>query len=82
MLYSGFIDNHPRARETYLGNKTQPAGSPCGGGGLFDVPETQVYADRPKWQVESWNPLTLSQSLLCTVCGNHGFIRDGQWVPV
>lgn len=36
---------------------------------------------RPRWQVESWEPLTLSPSLLCRTCGLHGFIRAGRWVP-
>lgn len=31
---------------------------------------------RPKWKVESWEPLTLSPSLLCRTCGSHGFIRN------
>ena len=34
---------------------------------------------RPHWTVESWEPLTLSPSLLCH-CGDHGFIRGGKWV--
>lgn len=25
--------------------------------------------------------LTLSPSLLCGTCGDHGFVRDGKWVP-
>lgn len=25
-------------------------------------------------------PLTVDGSLLCTDCGDHGFIRDGRWV--
>lgn len=33
----------------------------------------------PVWQVHSWEPLTLSPSLLCH-CGDHGFVRDGRWV--
>lgn len=33
------------------------------------------------WQVQSWEPLTISPSLLCRVCGDHGFIREGRWVP-
>lgn len=33
------------------------------------------------WTVDSPNPLTVSPSLLCTACGDHGFIRQGQWVP-
>lgn len=35
----------------------------------------------PNWTVESLEPLTLSPSLLCRVCGCHGFIREGRWVP-
>lgn len=35
----------------------------------------------PVWQVESWDPLTLSPSVLCNTCGLHGFIREGRWVP-
>lgn len=56
-----------------------PAGKPCVGWIMFDVP---ALADRPaerKWQVESWDPMTLSPSLLCG-CGDHGFVRAGQWV--
>lgn len=34
------------------------------------------------WTLVSREPLTLSPSLLCTVCGAHGFIRDGRWLPV
>jgi hypothetical protein len=34
----------------------------------------------PTWKVESWEPLTLSPSLLCRSCGDHGFIRNGKWV--
>lgn len=33
------------------------------------------------WQVVSWEPLTLSPSLLCMRCGDHGFVREGKWVP-
>lgn len=36
---------------------------------------------RPSWVVEKMDPLTLSPSVLCTTCGNHGFIRDGRWCP-
>jgi hypothetical protein len=38
-----------------------------------------VNTTRATWQVESWEPLTLSPSLLCS-CGDHGFIRGGKWV--
>jgi hypothetical protein len=33
------------------------------------------------WDMVSESPLTLSPSLACRVCGHHGFIRDGKWVP-
>lgn len=35
----------------------------------------------PVWTVESWEPLTLSPSVLCRACGLHGWIRGGRWVP-
>jgi len=39
---------------------------------------------RPQWNVESFDPLTLSPSILCSPekggCGSHGYIRQGQWV--
>lgn len=62
----------------------RPDGTECKGfiafdGGTwaksFDPGQIQV------WQVQSWEPLTLSPSLLCRVCGDHGFIREGKWVP-
>lgn len=40
----------------------------------------KIDAGRPKWKVESWEPLTLSPSLLCRSCNSHGFIQNGQWV--
>ena len=32
------------------------------------------------WDIKSEDPLTLEPSILCTVCGDHGFIRLGRWV--
>jgi Family of unknown function (DUF6527) len=47
--------------------------------------QAQLSADKPRWQVESWEPLTISPSVLCSLdkggCGAHGFIREGKWVP-
>lgn len=34
------------------------------------------------WDVVGLEPLTLSPSLACGMCGHHGFIRDGRWWPV
>lgn len=32
------------------------------------------------WTLVSETPLTLTPSLLCRICGHHGFITDGKWV--
>lgn len=68
----GYIQSHHRPDN----------GTPCESGGLFDLPGVaEAFPDRNRWHVESWDPLTLSPSLLCTACGSHGFIREGRWVP-
>lgn len=59
-----------------------PAGAECMGGYItFDGPvQREQDPGRPKWVVESREPLTLIPSLLCTQCGDHGFVREGRWV--
>ncbi len=61
-----------------------PAGETCSSGVYFDLPEVRErfpqLTDENVWQVVSWDPLTLSPSLLCMRCGDHGFIRGGKWV--
>jgi hypothetical protein len=41
--------------------------------------------DRPEWQVETLDPLTISPSVLCDgkygCGGTHGFVRLGKWTP-
>lgn len=56
-------------------------GKRCGGFVTFDTPEAREVTtpQAPKWTVESWAPLTLSPSLLCRICGHHGFIRQDRW---
>lgn len=67
----GLILNHPT-----------PAGEPCQSAVTFDSETArQIEPGRPVWTVESWEPLTISPSVLCRRCGHHGWIRDGQWVP-
>ena len=46
----------------------------------FDIPEFVKGGASPVWTVESYDPLTLSPSLLCRACGDHGYIRGGRWV--
>jgi len=58
----------------------RPNGEPHEGIIIFDSEVARkVFAGRPMWQVESWEPLTCSPSVACS-CGDHGFIRGGRWV--
>ena len=67
----GLIDYHNRADN----------GKTCSGYVTFDgVVARRIEPGRSMWTVESWEPLTLSPSLLCRACGDHGFIREGKWV--
>lgn len=77
--YDG-IPDEPKAGAVV--DHLRPDGTPCIGSGVhFDTPiMRQVTKDQNMWQVESWEPLTLSPSLLCRACGDHGFIREGRWV--
>lgn len=57
-----------------------PAGTPCMGGITFDSDVARrIEPGKPMWTVQSWDPLTIAPSLLCS-CGDHGFIRDGRWI--
>lgn len=79
-LYGSPLPKVEKAGATiYHPNLKQP-GTECIAGVTFNIPEMNL-APGASWNVESLEPLTLSPSLLCTVCGDHGFIRDGRWVP-
>ncbi len=44
---------------------------------------SNLFKDRPgfqSWEVLQDEPLTLSPSIACRGCGDHGYIRDGKWV--
>lgn len=62
---------HPRADDP---------GLECQSAIFFDIPGVERFTDTV-WQVEQQEPLTVSPSLLCVSCGDHGFIREGRWVP-
>lgn len=49
---------------------------------ILDVPGNEHVSAEHKWQVENWDPITLSPSLQCTACPHHGFLRNGQWESV
>ena len=77
-----------------IGHYRPDDGTYCEGSITFDSPVArQLIPERALWQVQSWDPLTVSPSLLCkmpkfgadgsipgTECGDHGFIREGRWV--
>ena len=53
----------------------------CLGSIAFDLPAAADHGHTGAvWQVQSMDPLTVSPSLACD-CGDHGFIREGKWVP-
>lgn len=55
----------------------------CSSGGrsaiTFDVPGNDHVPRDAKWTVVSVDPLHIEPSLRCTICGKHGFIREGRW---
>ena len=73
------------ARATGIVRHKLPAVNPgthggyCEGAITFDTPLTRAHFNGPYWTVHSWEPLTLTPSLLCH-CGDHGFITNGRWV--
>lgn len=76
--YAG-IPDAPKAG-AIVGHQRPDDGSYCEGAVTFDVPAMRAQGREKLWSVESFEPLTLSPSLLCTECGDHGFIRAGRWV--
>lgn len=67
----GVFLNHPTAD-----------GGTCRSCAVFDGEVVRrIEPSRPVWTVECWEPLTISPSVLCRMCGHHGFIREGRWVP-
>jgi hypothetical protein len=67
-----FVDEHPRSDGT----------GPCSGAGrVLNPGQARPDDGRAYWTIESEEPLTLSPSLLCTACGDHGWVRDGRWMP-
>ena len=59
----------------------RPDGERCWSGITFrGEVATRIGPADAMWDVVSLDPLTLSPSLLCRLCGDHGFIRSGRWV--
>lgn len=76
--YEGIPDVERYA--TIIEHRTS-TGEQCASGATFDSETARrIEPGKAMWTVESWEPLTLSPSLLCMRCGDHGFVRNGQWV--
>lgn len=60
----------------------RPDGGDCEGFVAFEGRSWAQSFTTPiaTWKVDQAEPLTLSPSLLCKACGDHGFVRDGKWV--
>lgn len=67
-----FIDEHPRP---------DGAGQCSGSGRMLYAGQVRPADGAPYWTVVSDEPLTLTPSLLCPACGDHGWVKDGRWVP-
>jgi hypothetical protein len=50
-------------------------------GGWLGFTNVEGHFPRSVHELVSEDPLTVSPSLLCGRCGNHGFIRNGHWEP-
>jgi len=60
----------------------KPDGTTCSGALTFYSPAARrLFPERQMWTVESLQPLTLSPSISCGGCGDHGHVREGKWVP-
>lgn len=67
----GFQEYHPRP----------DTGAPCSGFVWVDATSDAYIEGSPLWTVVSWEPLTLTPSILCRACANHGFVTNGKWMP-
>ena len=84
-------DDHTLTFADYEGQKhvgatiehKRPDGTPCAGWVAFAGRAWAAHfapGSIATWVVESDDPLTLSPSVLCRTCGDHGFVRAGRWV--
>lgn len=75
--------DHPDVEKfgALINHRRPDNGEECWSHVNFDGPvQRKVMPDAAIWKVESEDPLTLSPSILCRLCGDHGWIREGKWV--
>lgn len=80
LTWSTYQDD-PRAGASV--DHLKPDGTPCAGwisieGGAWA--KSFAPGSIATWTLEQVDPPTLSPSLLCRACGDHGFVRAGRWV--
>lgn len=56
-------------------------GQYCHSAMYFEGTEYTKHYKTTTWKVEKWEPLTITPSIKCLTCQDHGFITDGKWVP-
>ena len=72
---TGYVETHPR--------KSGNGPDPCTGGISLKGHGHGTRGDgspRPEWNRVKARPLTIEPSILCQICGRHGFVRGGKWV--
>jgi len=82
--YGRPLPNVERAGARVTHPNLKVPGETCDSAVHFDIPEAILMRSEKDslWTVVEWEPLALTPSLLCRLCGDHGFIRKGKWVPV
>lgn len=80
------LDENHILQWTYIEGEKEPAG--ClfahhkpGGGWCIGGFQWKPRQPGPLWELHSLEPLHVEPSILCHTCGEHGFIRDGKWIP-
>lgn len=68
----GYVIDHPNAKDP---------SKQCGGVVYLKGKSAPYGEGKDEWDLVSLDPLTLSPSVLCVTCGDHGFVREGKWVP-
>lgn len=58
---------------------TNDSGVVAGGVNFQNAPAS---VQGPRWDKVQDEPLTITPSILCRTCGLHGYITNGEWVPV
>lgn len=76
LVVVGAVISHPR-------RPAAPSGmTECAGSVLFDLPGVATrWPGRARWTIVSTDPWTLQPSVKCSLCGDHGYVKDGQWQP-